>query len=61
MFLLASIFLFQLNAETIERAADFVACEALTCDFNHNHSCFYKLSGFGSTLVSVSRKFIAMT
>ncbi|KIH51293.1 sushi domain protein, partial [Ancylostoma duodenale] len=39
----------QLSAETIERAADFVACEALTCDFNHNHSCFYKLSGFGST------------
>ncbi|EYC42484.1 hypothetical protein Y032_0530g3005 [Ancylostoma ceylanicum] len=40
---------FLLNADTIERAADFVACEALTCDFNHNHSCFYKLSGFGST------------
>ncbi|RCN44656.1 hypothetical protein ANCCAN_09301 [Ancylostoma caninum] len=39
----------ELNAETIERAADFVACDALTCDFNHNHSCFYKLSGFGST------------
>ncbi|EYC42485.1 hypothetical protein Y032_0530g3005 [Ancylostoma ceylanicum] len=39
----------ELNADTIERAADFVACEALTCDFNHNHSCFYKLSGFGST------------
>ncbi|KHJ92323.1 hypothetical protein OESDEN_07792 [Oesophagostomum dentatum] len=37
------------TAETLGKPADFVACEALTCDFNHNHSCFYKLSGFGST------------
>ncbi|XGW04024.1 hypothetical protein V3C99_015287 [Haemonchus contortus] len=34
---------------TEERAADLLACEELACDFNHNHSCFYKLDGFGST------------
>ncbi|KAK6753778.1 hypothetical protein RB195_013018 [Necator americanus] len=41
--------LLQLNTEAFGKAADFVACEALACDFNHNHSCFYNLNGFGST------------
>ncbi|VDO76118.1 unnamed protein product [Heligmosomoides polygyrus] len=35
--------------DTEARTGDLVACEELTCDFNYNHSCFYKLNGFGST------------
>ncbi|VDO48507.1 unnamed protein product [Haemonchus placei] len=45
---------------TEERAADLLACEELACDFNHNHSCFYKLNGFGSTLVSKQLLFMKM-
>ncbi|KAK5975265.1 hypothetical protein GCK32_006324, partial [Trichostrongylus colubriformis] len=39
---------FQL-AESKEADGDILACEELTCDFNHNHSCFYQMNGFGST------------
>ncbi|CAJ0592010.1 unnamed protein product [Cylicocyclus nassatus] len=39
----------KVDSTALEDDPDIVACEGLTCDFNHNHSCFYKLSGFGST------------
>lgn len=45
--------------DTEARTGDLVACEELTCDFNYNHSCFYKLNGFGSTSPwSVASSFI---